>query len=92
MGDQEEAERLYNLLRNNTEDQDTWSMFVITAHERFEKIMRRKPTRRRKLYNGKLACTYFQYLGPRPPRRKPSEIEESHDIPDQKLDPEESEN
>jgi putative N6-adenine-specific DNA methylase len=72
-GDRTEAERLYGLLRDTTAQLDTWSLFTITGHDQFERIMKRKPTRRRKLYNAKLACTYFQFLGPRPPRRtKPS--------------------
>jgi len=46
----------------------TWSLFVITSMLDFEKIVQKKATRRRKLFNGRLECTYFQYLGPRPPR------------------------
>ncbi len=46
----------------------TWSLFVITSLLEFEKIVQKKATRRRKLFNGRLECTYFQYLGPRPPR------------------------
>ena len=65
-GDRDEAERLYRLLRETTATLETWSVFVLTAHDQFEKIFNRRPTRRRKLYNAKLACTYFQFLGPRP--------------------------
>ena len=46
----------------------TWSLFVITSMLDFEKIVQKKANRRRKLFNGRLECTYFQYLGPRPPR------------------------
>ena len=46
---------------------DTWSAAVITPHPRFAKLVGRKADRRRKLYNGPLACTLHQYLGPRPP-------------------------
>jgi putative N6-adenine-specific DNA methylase len=70
IGDRSEAERLYGLLRDTTDLLQTWSLFAITAHDQFERIMKRKPTRRRKLYNGKLACTYFQFLGPRPPMKR----------------------
>ena len=34
----------------------------------FEKIIQKSATRRRKLYNGRIECMYYQYLGPRPPR------------------------
>lgn len=46
----------------------TWSLYVITSVARFEKIIQRRADRRRKLFNGRLECTYFQLLGPRPPR------------------------
>ena len=46
----------------------TWSHFIITNMPRFEAIVQKSATRRRKLYNGRIECTYFQFLGPRPPR------------------------
>ena len=47
---------------------DTWSLFVITNVPSVEKIFERRATRRRKLFNGRIECMYYQYLGPRPPR------------------------
>ncbi len=46
----------------------TWSLFLITNFPHFEKLVEQRATRRRKLYNGRLECTYYQYLGPRPPK------------------------
>jgi len=46
----------------------TWSLFLITNMPRFEAIVQKSATRRRKLFNGRIECTYFQFLGPRPPR------------------------
>lgn len=46
----------------------TWSLFVITSYERFEKVVEKRATRRRKLFNGRLECMYYQFLGPRPPK------------------------
>jgi len=51
---------------------ETWSVYAISAHSEFEKIFAAKSgrggqVRRRKLYNGPIECTYFQYAGPRPP-------------------------
>ena len=46
---------------------DGWSAAVITPHPRFQRLVGRKAARRRKLYNGPLACTLHQYLGPKPP-------------------------
>lgn len=46
----------------------TWSFFVLTPWPQFEDRVRRKADRRRKLYNARVECTYFQFHGPRPPR------------------------
>ena len=57
-----------------------WSFYIITAWNDFEKIIGQEATRRRKLYNSRIECTYFQFVGPkRPPKRvweeKSDEIE-----------------
>jgi putative N6-adenine-specific DNA methylase len=46
---------------------DTWSIYVLSALANFERLCQRQADRRRKLYNGRIACTYFQFHGPRPP-------------------------
>ena len=46
----------------------TWSHFIITNMPGFERTVEKTATRRRKLYNGRIECTYYQFLGPRPPR------------------------
>ncbi len=46
----------------------TWSLFVLTNMPRFEAVVQKTATRRRKLFNGRIECTYYQFLGPRPPR------------------------
>ena len=46
----------------------SWSHFVLTAHPHFESLVERQADRRRKLYNGRIECTYYQFHGPRPPR------------------------
>lgn len=71
LGEVEDAEVLYREMGRRFADHDTWSAFVMTAHQEFERIIGRKATRRRKLYNARLACNYYQFLGPRPPRAKP---------------------
>ena len=45
----------------------TWSLFLITNMPRFEKIVQKQATRRRKLFNGRIECCYYQFLGPKPP-------------------------
>lgn len=45
---------------------DTWSNYIITSNEMFEKNFSRKANKKRKLYNGKIKVDYYQYFGPRP--------------------------
>ena len=46
----------------------TWSAYIITNHPEFVRCFGAQPDKRRKLYNGMIECTLYQYLGPRPPR------------------------
>ena len=50
---------------------DSWSAFIITSYEDVEKYMGRKADRNRKIYNGMMKTYFYQFLGPKPPRRKP---------------------
>lgn len=68
----EEVEELTRVMSNRFEMLDTWSKYIFTAFEDFEKFYNKKATKNRKLYNGKLKCYYYQYFGPRPPRKKES--------------------
>jgi putative N6-adenine-specific DNA methylase len=49
----------------------TWSIYILTALAEFERLCGRQADRRRKLYNGPIACTYYQFQGPRPPAGDP---------------------
>lgn len=46
----------------------TWSYYIITANENFEKNFGKKADRNRKLYNGRIKTYYYQYYGPKPRR------------------------
>lgn len=65
--DDESAGAIYDDMADAFEPLSTWSIYVLTSHPGFERHFRRKATRRRKLYNGRLECHYYQYIGPRPP-------------------------
>ena len=52
---------------------DSWSEYVITAYEDAEKYIGRKADKNRKIYNGMMKTYYYQFLGPRPPKRKQEE-------------------
>ena len=59
---------------------DTWSFYVLTSVD-LEDLTGRQADRRRKLYNGRIECTYYQYYGPRPPKRRPSDDGDSSSAP-----------
>ncbi len=47
-----------------------WSLFVITSDKDFEsKVMGRRADRRRKLYNGRIEVTYYQFHGIKPAKQ-----------------------
>jgi len=69
LGEAGDAEKLYREMGRVFGELDTWSYYVLTSHPRFEKLFGRKAEKRRKLYNGRIECQYYQYWGPRPPRR-----------------------
>lgn len=48
---------------------DAWSMYLITSYEDTEKYIGRKADKNRKIYNGMLKTYYYQFMGPRPPKR-----------------------
>lgn len=66
----DEVKELTKLMSLKFAGLDTWSKYIFTAFETFEKYFDQKSTKNRKLYNGKIKCYYYQYFGPRPPRRK----------------------
>ena len=49
---------------------DSWSEYVITSYEDAEKYIGRKADKNRKIYNGMIKTYYYQFIGPRPPRRE----------------------
>jgi 23S rRNA (guanine2445-N2)-methyltransferase / 23S rRNA (guanine2069-N7)-methyltransferase len=46
----------------------TWSHYILSARADLEELVGQRATRRRKLFNGPIECTYYQFLGPKPPR------------------------
>ena len=68
LGQAAEVEALYRDMGKVFRSLDTWSYYVLTAHPEFERLFGRKADKRRKLFNGRLPCQYYQYLGPKPPR------------------------
>ena len=68
MGDNEQVEAVYRIMGDVFSRLDTWSIYVLTSYRGFEHHFGKRAGRRRKLYNGRLECQYYQYPGPRPPQ------------------------
>lgn len=67
--EEEELKALYKVMGERFRMLDTWSKYIITSYEDFEIAFGNKATKNRKLYNGKLKCYFYQYWGPKPPRK-----------------------
>lgn len=48
---------------------DTWSYFIITSYEDAQRDMGRKADKNRKLYNGMIKTYFYQFMGPKPPKK-----------------------
>ena len=48
---------------------DSWSLYMITSYEEAERYIGRKADKNRKIYNGMLKTYFYQFLGPKPPKR-----------------------
>jgi len=75
MQDKVTVTELYKQMGKAFLNLDTWSYYIITAHEEFEKFFGKKADKKRKLYNGMMKTDLFQYYGPKPPRRAKEEGE-----------------
>jgi 23S rRNA (guanine2445-N2)-methyltransferase / 23S rRNA (guanine2069-N7)-methyltransferase len=69
-GDREKVQVLYRKIPDVLRRFPTWSHYILTSHPDFEQLIGQEADRRRKLYNGKIPCTYFQFHGPHPESKK----------------------
>lgn len=60
---------LYRMIGERYRSLDSWSMYLITSYENAQKDIGRNADKNRKLYNGMLKTYFYQYLGPKPPKR-----------------------
>src|SRR5205085_491089 len=67
MGDEKEIERLYKSFPLVLRRLPTWSHYILSSRQDLEQLVGQQASRRRKLYNGPIECTYYQFHGPRPP-------------------------
>lgn len=68
--DKRNLPQLYRTLGERFCRLDAWSAYVITSYEDTEKCFGRKADKNRKIYNGMLKTYYYQFLGPKPPKKQ----------------------
>ena len=61
---------LYSQIGEAYKRLDAWSMYLITSYEDTERYIGRKADKNRKIYNGMIKTYFYQFMGPKPPRRK----------------------
>lgn len=54
---------------------DSWSAYMITSYEDAERYFGRRADRNRKIYNGMLKTYFYQFQGPKPPKKVKREFE-----------------
>jgi putative N6-adenine-specific DNA methylase len=72
--DKADLPALYTQIGQAYQRLDSWSMFLITSYTDTEKYIGRKADKNRKIYNGMLKTYFYQFLGPKPPKKRNKEI------------------
>ncbi|HEU4964740.1 MAG TPA: class I SAM-dependent RNA methyltransferase [Bacilli bacterium] len=70
IGEAKAVEQAYRDLGKLMQKNPTWSVFVLTSNKGFEKFYGQNADKKRKLFNGRIECNLYQYLGPLPPLPK----------------------
>lgn len=60
---------LYQDIGRVYQNLDAWSMFLITSYEDAERYIGKKAQKNRKIYNGMIKTYFYQFLGPKPPKK-----------------------
>ncbi|MBE5992611.1 MAG: class I SAM-dependent RNA methyltransferase [Paenibacillaceae bacterium] len=68
--EKENLPKLYRQIGERYAALDAWSLYMITAFEDAERYIGRKADKNRKIYNGMMKTYFYQFMGPRPPKRK----------------------
>ena len=69
LGDTKEVIALYRSMAKTFDKLPTWSYGILTSYPEFEKVFGKRADKKRKLFNGQLLCQYYQYNGPKPPKK-----------------------
>ncbi len=67
--EREEAEQLYREIGKTFSKLSPWQIYIITSCEQFERLYGRRADKIRKLYNGMIPCSFYQYFKQNDDRR-----------------------
>ncbi len=67
--DKEDLPELYRLMGESFKRLDSWSEYIVTSYEDTEKYIGKEANKNRKIYNGMIKAYFYQFMGPKPPRR-----------------------
>lgn len=67
--EKEALPKLYGELGERFARLDSWSAYIITSYEDIEKYIGRKSDKNRKIYNGMIKTFFYQFMGPKPPKK-----------------------
>lgn len=63
IGEAKAVESMYGKIGELMEDNPSLNVYLMTSNKEFEEIVGKKATKRRKLFNGYIETTFFQYWG-----------------------------
>ncbi|MED3563615.1 class I SAM-dependent RNA methyltransferase [Bacillus xiapuensis] len=70
IGEKKAVEQMYKDMGGVFHSLDTWSIYILTSNEEFEKFYGKPATKKRKLFNGSIRTDLYQYWGKRPPKQQ----------------------
>ena len=68
--ERENLPALYETIGKSYAGLDSWSMYLITAYADAERYIGKTADKNRKIYNGMMKTYFYQFLGPKPPKKK----------------------
>ena len=68
--EREKLPELYRTLGERYRNLDSWSLYLISAYDGAESDIGRKADKNRKIYNGMMKAYFYQYMGPKPPKKR----------------------
>ena len=68
--DKEDLPELYTTIGDVYKNLDAWSMYMITSYADAERYVGKKADKNRKIYTGMIKTYFYQFMGPKPPKKE----------------------